>query len=56
MTAGAPGDFEMFWAQSGMNWMKIAPMISPCNEPSPAMTTPTRRKIDSATGNVSGLT
>ena len=56
MTAGAPGDFEMFCAQSGMNWMKIAPTMSPVREPRPETTTPTRRKIESATGNVSGLT
>ena len=39
-----------------MNWMKIAPAMRPFSEPSPETTMPTRRKIDSATGNVSGLT
>ena len=36
--------------------MKIAPAISPTSEPSPPMTTPTRSRIESAIGNVSGLT
>jgi hypothetical protein len=39
-----------------MNWMKTAPTIGPSSEPSPPTTTPTRRKIESAIGNVSGLT
>ena len=36
--------------------MKIAPNTRPESPPSPPTTIPTRRKIDSATGNVSGLT
>ena len=36
--------------------MKIAPKTSPDRPPSPPTTMPTRRKIESATGNVSGFT
>ena len=39
-----------------MKWMKIAPKTSGQSEPSPPTTTPTSRKIESAIGNVSGLT
>ena len=55
-TAGAPGDFETCCDQMGRNWMKTAPTISPTSEPSPPTTTPTRSRIESAIGNVSGLT
>ena len=36
--------------------MKTAPKTRPESPPRPPTTTPTRRNIDSATGNVSGLT
>ena len=36
--------------------MKTAPAISPTSEPRPPTTTPTRSRIESAIGNVSGLT
>ena len=36
--------------------MNAAPATRPASEPSPATTAPTRRKIESATGYVSGLT
>jgi hypothetical protein len=39
-----------------MKWMKTAPMTSGQREPRPPTTTPTSRKIESAIGNVSGLT
>ena len=39
-----------------MKWMKIAPKTSGQSEPSPPTTTPTSRKMESAIGNVSGLT
>ena len=69
MIAGAPGSFVRStiasgsreatpspWAQSGRNWMKIAPTTRPESPPRPPTTTPTRRKIESAIGKVSGLT
>jgi hypothetical protein len=55
-TDGAPGDFETSCDHVGRNWMNTAPATSPTSEPSPPTTTPTRRRIESATGNVSGLT
>ena len=55
-TDGAPGDWETSCDQIGRNWMKTAPAISPTSEPRPPTTTPTRSRIESAIGKVSGLT
>src|SRR5262245_65813045 len=54
--AGAPGDLDASCDQIGRNWMKTAPAIKPTSEPSPPTTTPTRSRIERATGKMSGFT